>query len=247
MSGDAPVNDAPPHQFATTRWSLVLDAGAADSARSILALEELCRSYWMPIHAYICRTGVPADSARDLTQQFFATLLEKQWLLRADQERGRFRSFLLVYLKRFLSDDRDRATAQKRGGGRTVLSLDQLVEDPSIGLEPSATRAPECEYDRQWALVTLRNAMSRLQTEAAASGLEALFQAVQGHLGLEDGTESLAAVAERFGLGESALKMRLKRWRARYQDLIRSEVAQTVPRMADVNEELHHLMAALLD
>jgi RNA polymerase sigma-70 factor (ECF subfamily) len=233
--------------FATTRWSLILNAGDTGSPKSTEALECLCRSYWRPIHAFVCRTGVPPESAQDLTQQFFATLLEKQWLVRADRDRGRFRSFLLVYLKRFLSDERVRAAAQKRGGRHEMLSLDALAEDDGPGVEPVETRMPECEYDREWALTTLRNALGRLRTEAVQGGHEPLFLALQGHLGAESDTEPLMVLADRFGLGESAIKMRLKRWRARYQELIRSEVAQTVPRIADVDEELRHLMAALLD
>ncbi|MBL9135190.1 MAG: sigma-70 family RNA polymerase sigma factor [Verrucomicrobiales bacterium] len=247
MPPDLVPSDPSPQPFATTRWSLILDAGAGDSPTAMAALEELCRGYWVPIYAYVCRSGVAPDAAKDLTQQFFATLLEKQWLVRADRDRGRFRSFLLTYLKRFLSDERDRTAAKKRGGGKEILSLDELGSEEAAGFEPSAARTPECEYDRQWALSTLQNALTRLRAEAAASGAVELFEAVQGHLSHDDTSESLGAVARRFGLGESAVKMRLKRWRDRYQDLIRFEVAQTVPRIADVNEELRHLMAALMD
>lgn len=246
MDSPAPADRASPELFATTRWSLVLDAGAGHSADSSAALEELCRAYWTPIYAYLCRTGTSPESAKDLTQQFFATLLEKKWLARVDRDRGRFRSFLLTYLKRFLSDEHDRASARKRGGGREILSLEELAEDNAIGFAPAAARTPECEYDRQWALITLKNALLRLRAEAAASGQLELFEAVQGRLTEEGTSESLLEIGQRFGVGESALKMRLNRWRARYQQMIRSEVAQTVPRFADVNEELRHLMAALL-
>jgi RNA polymerase sigma-70 factor (ECF subfamily) len=247
MAEDSPAQEPGAGYFATTRWSLILDAGTHDSPESTEALEELCRSYWRPIHAFVCRTGIPPESAKDLTQQFFATLIEKQWLMRADRERGRFRSFLLVYLKRFLSDEQTRAMALKRGGGREIVSLDELEENSVNGLDPASPRTPECEYDREWALATLRNALARLRAETASDGHQNLFLAVQGHLGDESAAEPLAEVAARFGLGDSALKMRLMRWRARYRDLIRSEVAQTVPRIADVDEELRHLMAALLD
>jgi len=240
------ADDAHPELFATTRWSVVLNAGTGGASDSGAALEELCRAYWTPIYAYICRTGVSSEAAKDLTQAFFATLIEKKWLARADRERGRFRSFLLTYLKRFLSDEHDRASAQKRGGGREILSLEELAEDDAIGFVPRAARTPECEYDRQWALITLKNALLRLRAEALASGQLELFEAIQGRLTEEGTSESLAALGERFGVGESALKMRLNRWRSRYQDLIRSEVAQTVPRFADVNEELRQLMSALL-
>lgn len=234
-----------PEMFATTRWSVVLNAGDGDSSRCEAALEQLCRSYWPPIYAYTCRTGVPPEAAKDLTQAFFAALLEKQWLLRADRDRGRFRSFLLTYLKRFLSDEHQRLSARKRGGGREILSLDELAGEQGAGFVPSDERTPEGEYDRQWALITLQNALRRLRAEAVANGQEALFEALQGRLTETFTAESLAAIGQRFGLGESAVKMRVSRWRGRYQELIRSEVAQTVPQLADINEELRHLMAAL--
>ncbi|MBN9688798.1 MAG: sigma-70 family RNA polymerase sigma factor [Verrucomicrobia bacterium] len=232
--------------FATTRWSLVLNAGTDDPTHGDAALEQLCRSYWTPIYAYTCRTGVPPESARDLTQKFFATLLEKRWLQRADRDRGRFRNFLLTYLKRFLADERQRESAQKRGSGREVLSLEDLAGDEGAVFGPSAARTPECEYDRQWALTTLKNALQQLQAEAIQHGQATLFEALQGRLTEGGSAESLAAIGQRFGLGESAVKMRLTRWRTRYQELIRSEVAQTVPQRADINEELRHLMDALV-
>lgn len=246
MVSQPQADDASPERFATTHWSLVLNAGTRTPSETNAALESLCRAYWTPIYAYICRTGTSPEAAKDLTQQFFARLLQKQWLARADRERGRFRNFLLTYLKRFLSDEQDRAVALKRHGGREIFSLEALAEEDAMGFVPTAARTPECEYDRQWALITLRNALLRLQAEASIKGQRELFEALQGRLTEDGSSDSLAAIGQRFGLGESALKMRLNRWRSRYQELIRSEVAQTVPRFADVNEELRQLMAALL-
>lgn len=238
---------APAGRFTTTRWSVVLGAVSEDSVESRRALEVLYLGYRAPILAFVRRTGVGREAAEDLAQQFFALLLEKKWLTRVDRERGRFRGFLLAYLKRFLSDQRDRASAGKRGGGVETLSLDDFEGPEGVRDVASGARHPDHEFDRQWALTVLHNALQRLRAEAAATGALGVLDAVQGHLVPGNQDETLGSVAARCGMGESALKMRLHRWRQRYQDLIRAEVADTVPRQADVNEELRHLMAALAD
>jgi RNA polymerase sigma-70 factor (ECF subfamily) len=133
------ANNGKPGTFLTTHWSLVLSAGTLDSENANAALESLCRSYWPPIHAYVQRAGHSSESARDLTQQFFARLLEKEWLQRADRNHGRFRNFLLTYLQRFLSDERDRDFALKRGGGRGTVSLEALIEEGGCFIEPMVT------------------------------------------------------------------------------------------------------------
>lgn len=235
----------PMQAFTTTHWSVVLNAGGSNSQAARVALETLCRSYWPAIHHYIRRAGHTSEAARDLTQGFFARLLEKDWLARADQERGRFRGFLLIYLKRFLSDERDRGVAVKRGGGCVPLSLDELADDEDGGFEPSTHVTPEQEYDRRWCLATLDNALERLRLEAETSGVGELFQATKGYLGGDENEENLDELSARLGIGLSALKMRLSRWRGRYRQLIREEVAQTVPRASDVDEEVRHLLAAL--
>lgn len=244
---DAEPSPAPAGRFTTTRWSVILGAVSEDSIESRRALELLYQGYRPAILGFVRRTGVGREAAEDLAQQFFALLLEKKWLTRADPERGRFRSFLLVYLKRFLSDERDRASAGKRGGGVETLSLDDSEGQEGVPDVASGARHPDREYDRQWALTVLSNALQRLRAEAAATGALSVLDAVQGHLAPGDQDETLATLAARCGMGESALKMRVHRWRQRYQDLIRAEVADTVPRLADVNEELRHLMAALAD
>lgn len=232
--------------FATTHWSIVLEAQADPSPDADRALETLCRTYWPSIHGYVCRTGVPRETARDLTQEFFARLLEKKWLDRADRERGKFRSFLLTYLKRFLSDESDRERAIKRGGHHSIVSLDELTEQEA-NFEPSIHRTPEQEFDRQWSRQILRNALKRLRTEVNGASVNPLFAALEGHLPLGTSTESMSEIANRFNLGESSVKMRLKRWRSRYAELLWVEVASTVPKYSDAQEELRYLMESLSD
>ncbi|MBN9688804.1 MAG: sigma-70 family RNA polymerase sigma factor [Verrucomicrobia bacterium] len=237
---------APVGAFATTHWSLVLNAGRDDdSSLAQEALETLCRSYWPAIHAYIRRTGHGPEAARDLTQEFFARLLRKGWIGVADPHKGRFRTFLLTVLQRFLADEHDRAKAQKRGGGEVLLSLDELEAEEERPFELSSGRTPEQEFDRRWALATLDNTLTHLRAEAERAGQGELFAALQGFLGGGEPSGTLVEIGARLGLGESAVRMRLSRWRSRYRELLRQEVAQTVPRVADLDEEMRHLLAVL--
>lgn len=240
-----PGHDGPRGAFATTHWSLVLHAAQGDDSVAREALETLCRAYWPAIYAYIRRTGKPPEAAQDLTQEFFARLLAKGLIGRADQQKGRFRSFLLTVLQRFLTDEHDREFAQKRGGGSVPFSLDELNREEGRPFEPAGGRTPEQEFDRRWALAMVDNALVRLQAEAERLGHQELFAALRGHLDGDAPHGTLVAVARRFGLEEGAVKMRLRRWRLRYGELIREEVAQTVPRFADLDDELRHLLAAL--
>jgi RNA polymerase sigma factor (sigma-70 family) len=210
------------------------------------ALEALCRSYWTPIHSYIRRRGNDSEAARDLTQGFFAMLLSRGSIASANPDKGRFRTFLLTAVQRFLADDHDRRTASKRGGGELLLSLDELAAEEGRPFEPAAARSAESEFDRRWALATLDNALRHLRAEAERSGQGELFASLQGHLANGETPAPLLEVGARFGLGESAVKMRLHRWRARYRELIREEVRQTVPRVADLDEEMRHLLAAVV-
>ncbi len=224
----------------------MLEAGREDSIAARDALETLCRAYWPAIHAYVRRTGQSPENARDLTQSFFAWLLDRGLIAVADRRRGRFRTFLLTLLQRFLADRHDHATALKRGGGELLLSLDELADEEGRPTLPADTgRSPEAEFDRRWALATLDNALRHLRAEAERAGQAGLFAALQEHFGGGDPIQTLAEVGERFALGESAVKMRLSRWRARFRELIRQEVAQTVPSLADVDEEMRHLLAAV--
>lgn len=231
--------------FATTHWSLVLHAGRDDSPAARDALETLCRAYWPAIHAYVRRAGHPPETSRDLTQEFFARLLGKGLIGVADPQKGRFRTFLLTVLKRFLADEHDRVTAQKRGGGEVLLSIDELAAEAERPFEPGTDRTPDQEFDRRWALATLENTLRHLRAEAERAGHGELFAALQGFLGGLEPADTLAETGARLGLGESAVKMRLSRWRLRYRELLREEVAQTVPRVADLDEEMRHLLAVL--
>lgn len=240
-----PASQVHPRHFATTHWSLVLNAAAGDGAAANHALETLCRAYWPAIHSYVRRRVHDPEQARDLTQEFFARLLERGSIAAADPQKGRFRTFLLTLLQRFLSDAFARASALKRGGGERLLSLDELATEEGRPFEPSTNRTPEQEFDRRWALATLDNALLHLRAEAERSGNGPLFESVHGLLSGGGDHGELARTAERLGLGESALKMRIGRWRARYRELIREEIAQTVPRLADLEEEMKHLLQAL--
>jgi RNA polymerase sigma-70 factor (ECF subfamily) len=233
-------------RFNTTDWTVVTDAGNGGSAPAREALETLCRAYWPAVHAYIRRTGQPPEMARDLTQAFFAQLLAGGCLQAADRTRGRFRTYLLTLVRHFLADAHDRANAQKRGGGDMLLSLDELAAEGERPFEPSGGRTPEEEFDRRWALAAVDNALRHLRAEAERAGQGELFAALQSHLAGEASHGSLVAVARRFGLEDGAVKMRLRRWRVRYGELIRNEVAQTVPRFADLDAEMRHLLAALM-
>ncbi len=237
--------ERPAGVFATTRWSVVLSAAKADSKDSFQALEWLCRAYWPAVYGFVRRTVPDPESARDYTQAFFAKLLDKQWLSSADHAKGRFRTFLITMVRRFLADQYDRSKAQKRGAGQVVVSLDQLAEEDQRWAEPAGGLTPEQEFDQRWALAVLEKAMESLRCEAQQSGQEELFRALQGFLSGADSAETVAEAGARFGLAASAAKMRLHRWRARYRELIRTEVAETVPRLADLDEEMRHLLAAL--
>lgn len=238
----APVQ---PRVFATTHWSLVLNAAHGDGAGADHALELLCRAYWPAIHCYVRRRIHDPEQARDLTQEFFARILQRGSIAAADPQKGRFRTFLLTVLQRFLSDELARTAALKRGGGERLLSLDELASEEGRPFEPSTTRTPEQEFDRRWALATLDNALLHLRAEAERAGNGPLFEALQSLLGGGGDHGELTQTATRLGLGESAVKMRLSRWRARYRELIREEIAQTVPRLADLDEEMRHLLKAL--
>jgi RNA polymerase sigma-70 factor (ECF subfamily) len=209
------------------------------------ALEWLCRAYWPAVHVFVRRTVRDPEQARDLTQEFFARLLEKQWLAAADQEKGRFRTFLLVMVKRFLADQHDRATARKRGGGARLLSLEELAREEERPFEPGGGLTPDQDFDRRWALAVLDSGLRRLRAEALKGTGSELFDALQGCLSGGQRDDSLVEIGARFGLGASAAKMRVHRWRARLGELIREEVAQTVPRLADLEEEMRHLLQAL--
>jgi len=233
--------------FATTHWSVVLSARDPASSLSERALEELCRAYWGPLYAYLRRQGRSPHDAQDLTQEFFVRLLHKNYLHAVDREKGRFRTFLLVALRRFLADESDRAHAQKRGGGVACLSLDAEAAEHRYGAEPVDTLTPERLYERHWALALLDRTMARLRQEFVASGKAEEFAILKTFLTAEKGAISYTEVAPQLSLTEGALRVAAHRLRRRYRDLFREEIAHTVADPTEIEEEVRHLMAVLSD
>ena len=229
--------------FATTHWSVVMSAGQSESPQAAQALERLCRTYWYPLYAYVRRRGHGPDDAKDLTQEFFARLLEKKSLARADRAKGRFRSFLLGALNHFLADEKDRAEAKKRGGGQTLISWDQDDAEERIGAEPMDELSPERIFERRWALSVLEQATKRLRNEYHATGQAQLFEHLKSYIEGGTDTPSYAETAIQLDLSESAVKSAIFRFRRRYHELVRAEVGQTVADANELDEELRQLRA----
>jgi RNA polymerase sigma factor (sigma-70 family) len=231
-------------QFNTTHWSVVLLAGQTGAAQAEAALEELCRSYWFPLYAYIRRKGHSPHDAQDLTQEFFARLLDKNYLRLAKKERGRFRAFLLKSLNNFLVNDWVRRTAQKRGGVEAVLPLDQENAERLYNLQEQSL-GPEDLYDKRWALALLERAVDRMRCDYSAAGKGPLFEQLSIWLSEEGTGDSYRRAAEALGSTEGALKVAVHRMRHRFREAIRTEIAQTVSTADEIEAELNELMAAL--
>ncbi|MBW3597789.1 MAG: sigma-70 family RNA polymerase sigma factor [Planctomycetes bacterium] len=236
----------PVRQFATTRWSVVVAAGAGDpgNQRRRLALEELCQTYWYPLYAYVRRRGYSRDDAQDLTQAFFARLLEKNIVRVADPQKGKFRSFLLATLKDFLLNQRRHDGALKRGGGRTILPLEFEAGEERYRLEPADERTPEDLFQRRWALTILEQALARIRREHQDADKENLFQHLKECLGGSD-ARSYREIGEAIGMTEGSVKVAVHRLRARYRELLRDEVAQTLDADANLDAELQELFDVL--
>ncbi len=231
--------------FPTTHWSVVIAAGRERSPQAEAALEELAQAYWYPIYAFLRREGHAAVEAQDLTQAFFARLLEKNYPAQADRTRGRFRSFLLLTLRHFLADEREHAGAFKRGGGCVVLSLDEDVSEGRYRAEPADLETPETLFERRWAETILARATARLAEEYAASGKAAVYQILQAFQPGERASLSYSQAARQLATSESAVKALIYRMRKRHRELVRDEVAQTVAGAGDVDDELRHLIEVL--
>ena len=231
-------------QFQTTQWSLVLTATREGVAQSG-ALEQLCRAYWYPLYAYIRRRGNAAPDAQDLTQEFFARLLEKNWLSDIQPNTGRFRSFLLTAVNRFLANEYDRARAAKRGGGAQPFSLDQAEAEERYAMEPADLETPERIFDRRWALTVLDQALNRLRTEVLAAGKGRQFELFSPFLSREAEPGEYSSLAQKLELTPGAVGVAVHRLRQRYREILRVEVAGTVSDVAQVDVELQSLFSAL--
>jgi len=231
--------------FVTTHWSVVLAARRSDTTRAQAALARLCQAYWYPLYAYVRRRGYEAHDAQDLTQEFFARLLEQNWLSQADRERGRFRTFLLAALSHFLANEWDKARAQKRGGAVQIVPLQLDSAETRYGQEPADPLTPEQCYERRWALALLEEVLNGLRKEHVAAGTEEMFDALKPCLVGDRQAQPYATLAEELGMTEGAVKVAVHRLRQRYRQLLREEIANTVATPEEVNEEMHHLFALL--
>jgi RNA polymerase sigma factor (sigma-70 family) len=231
--------------FRTTHWSVVLRAGQSDSPAAQAALAQLCGGYWYPLYAFVRRQGYSPADAQDLTQGFFARLLEKRVLDEVDQTKGRFRSLLLASLKNFLANERDKALALKRGGGQAFIPIDTSQAESRFGLDPGHDLSADRIFERQWALTLLDKVLARLRAEHEEAGKTRLFAELKATLTGEDETPSYAEVARRLGMSETGVKVAVHRMRRRYRELLRAEIAQTVDGPGEVEAELRHLLAVL--
>lgn len=231
--------------FALTHWTVVLAAGRSDSPDAHDALEKLCRAYWPPIYAFVRRQGYNPHDAQDLTQGFFARLLEKNTFADADRAKGRFRSFLLGALKHFLANEWDKANAQKRGGGKMLIPIDTSAAESSCGFELADQVTAEKVFERRWALTLLDQVLRRLRQEHVEAGKELLFEQLKQTLTEASRAVPYAAIASRLGASEGAIKVAVHRLRQRYRELLRQEIANTVGSAGEVEDELRNLFAAL--
>jgi RNA polymerase sigma-70 factor (ECF subfamily) len=232
--------------FATTHWSVVLRAGTDEAADASTALDRLCRQYWRPLYYFVRRRGYNEQDAQDLTQGFFSRLLEKHMLSAVDRGRGRFRTFLLTSLENYLANEWDKARRQKRGGDRQFIPLDDTGEaEAGYQQLPTDMATPDQLYDRRWAQALLEAVLHRLRQEFGGTDHTGKFEVLKEFLFGDRGETSYAEAAARLGLSEAATKSAIYRLRQRYGELFAEEIAATVERPEDVDDEIRHLLAAL--
>ena len=239
-----PASTTPGDIFATTHWTVVLAAGQRHTPQSDRALEELCRTYWFPLYAYVRRRGHNKEDAEDLVQAFFARLLAKNYLAHLDSERGKFRAFLLASLKHFLANEWDKTQAQKRGGGAAHLSLDWQTADTKFQVAATNELSPDRAFDREWALALLAKVIERLQQECAADGKAKLFAQLKTFLMAGSSETAQSEIAQTLGLEEGAVRVAIHRLRKQYRALLRAEIAQTLTDESQVDAEMQALFGA---
>jgi RNA polymerase sigma-70 factor (ECF subfamily) len=232
--------------FATTRWTVVLAAGHRGAPQAAVALEELCRTYWYPLYAYVRRHGHSREDAEDLTQAFFARLLEKNYLENVSSDKGKFRAFLLMAVKRFMANEWDHANRQKRGGGQRPLSLDWQDANTRYQINPADNLSPDKLYDRAWATTMLERVITRLRDESAAEGKARQYEQLKTYLMAGKSDIPYAQAAAALEISEGAVRVAIHRLRRRYRELLREEISQTLADPAQADEELQALFAALV-
>jgi RNA polymerase sigma-70 factor (ECF subfamily) len=236
---------AVPSVFATTHWSVVLAAGHNSVPGAQEALEKLCSAYWYPLYLYVRRQGQSPHDAQDLTQEFFARLLEKNYLRLADPGRGKFRAFLLKSLKHFLVNEWEKARTQKRGGGQCFIHLDADIAESRYAAEPVQALTLDQVYEKRWAVTLIEAVLGRLRETYADTGRLPVFETLEPFIWGEQTTVSYAEVARQLELTEGAVKVAVHRLRGRYRELLRAEISETVATPGEVDEELQHLIAVL--
>src|SRR5215472_3847803 len=233
-----------PREFNTTHWSVVL-AARGESADAQVALEKLCRVYWYPLYAFVRRQGHSPEDAEDLIQGFFARILQRKDLETVQRERGRFRSYLLVSLKHFVLNAQLHAGAEKRGGGQSLISLDEVEAEKKFAQEPVDKSTPEKIFERRWALALLDKVLERLRQEYEATDRLRLFDTLRWFLSNEPAEQSQSQIGAKLDLSTGAVKQAVRRLRKRYRELLHEEVANTVATAADIDDEIRHLVAIL--
>ncbi|MEX2212958.1 MAG: sigma-70 family RNA polymerase sigma factor [Phycisphaeraceae bacterium] len=247
MSRTSDSNPPGPSSFALTRWSVVLAAGGSNASAAKVALASLCEAYWYPLYAFVRRRGFTSPEAQDLVQGFFVRLLEKNDFIGLDPERGRFRAFLLACLKHFISNERDRDNALKRGGGKRVISFDAGEAEERYRLEPPDDATPERLFERRWAIALLDQAMNTLRQDYTKAGSEGLFDRLKSQLTDPGDVSRHADIAGELNMTEAAVKKAAQRLRQRYREVIRTQIEETVATPEEVEDEIRDLFAALAD
>ncbi|MDB6027981.1 MAG: hypothetical protein JWM68_4204 [Verrucomicrobiales bacterium] len=246
MSSTSTGAPRPSHAwFVTTHWSVVLSARDKDPSKSVEALEKLCRTYWYPLYAFARRQGQSPADAEDLTQEFFARLLQKDYLQAAAQEKGRFRTFLLVAFKRFLANEWDRFRAQKRGGGAVHVSLETENAEERYGIEAVEGVNADRVFERRWALTLLERTMNRLRNEFVSASKAEEFERLKSSLTVQHAGISYADIARDLRINEGAARVAVHRLRKRYRDIFRDEIAQTVSSPEEIDAEIQYLLSIL--
>lgn len=233
--------------FPTTCWGRVLEAGDPAAPESRAALEELCRDYWYPLYAFVRREGHDPETAQDLVQGLFASLLERDDLRRLHPDRGRFRSFLMACCSHYIARHRERERAARRGGGRAAIPIDALAAESRLGGEPGHDLTAERLFERRWALTVLDRVLDGLDAEMARSGKRRLYERLRPSLAGGDEASPYRAIADELGLSLGSVKMAAHRLRARYRERLREEIARTVADPAEIDDEIGALLAALAD